>query len=152
MLVRWIQRGWNCSANFSVQSLMKQIYPSLQEVVTATLKPTHGNYWLMLVIKKGFTKPFYLVRPLNFSSTFELYYPKLKVQQSIYDLEYPYDKHEDIFPSSLLLMAQGLFNYCIHSSFLLANILDLKSGCTQLPSWRKVRKRTITIIGFDVIP
>lgn len=65
----------------------------------------------MLVIKIRFPKPFYLVRPLNFSSTFELYYPKFKVQQSTYGLECPYEKHEDVFFSSLLLMAQGLFNF-----------------------------------------
>lgn len=115
------------------------------------LKPTHGNYWLMLVIEIGSTKPFYLVRPLNFSSTFELYYPKFKVQQPTYGLEYPYDKHDDVFPSSLLLMAQELLNYFVHSSFRLSNILELKSRCIQLPLWRKVRQRTITNTGLDIV-
>lgn len=89
------------------------------------IKPTPGNYWLMLVIKIGFTKPFYSVWPLNFSSTFELYYPKLKVQQSFdfWIFIWPWinilmTNMEMFFPSYLLLMAQGLFNYFVHSSFI----------------------------------
>lgn len=107
------------------------------------LKPTHGNFWSMIVIKIVIKKNILLSKAIqNSNSTFELYCPKFKVQQSTYGLEYPYDKHEDVFPSSMLLMPQGVFNYFLHSSFLLSNILELKSGCTQLPWWRKVRKKT----------
>lgn len=118
MLVTSIKRGWKRPTNFSaLTEFMRLFYPCmLQEAVMASLKSTRDNYWSTLIVKRGTTKLFYVVRLLKFSSTFELFYLNLKLNSLHMVLNILLTNMGMSVPSALLPVPQRLFNYCVHSS------------------------------------